>query len=201
MSSNLCSWLYNIALQLNIFSNYKSDIENFKFRDFVCTYLYIFLCISMTIVYGIYYFKTDTMTWECKIYDNNTCSSDHLKGGGACCIFVKDTMSRKIIHFMSIAGGILSSILLVVLILLNILRIIDRKFSDSNILSDRPNIENCSATEIELNSENTNNNNNNSNETRTISEITKMDENIDNCINSISSRPVIKDSSIIVIPP
>ena len=193
MTINLCSCLYSISWQLNVFSNYKRDSENFKIKDFLFTYFYILTSLILIIVYGIYYFGNDTMTWVCELSINNSCEEHYFKGGGACCVFMKDNISHKVIHFMSITGGIISSLLLIVMFILNVSKIIDRKLSESNLLSNRPNIENASVTEINSNNQNTSENNENN---FTLSEINKMDSDIDNCLNSINSRPHIEDCSV-----
>ena len=78
-------WLHRIAMQLNFFSNYKLDSENFRCRDFICTYIYVIICIILSVIYSMYFFSNDFVNWNCQITINNTCSIDEFKGGGGCC--------------------------------------------------------------------------------------------------------------------
>ena len=135
--------------------------------------------------YCIWYllFSTNSMTL-CKMPENNTCEDKYFKGGGACCLFIKDSFSHRIIHFMSITGGIMSSLLFVVMIILHTIRIIDKRFGTTNIIYERPVIVNSSVEEIDTECRNDDTMIDNQN--ITIAEIDKMDSDINNCINSLN---------------
>ena len=156
---SICTLLYQIALQLNFFINYKTNEENFRCRDLICTYVYIILCTITVVTYGIYYFTTETMMWNCEVLKNNKCNSDQLKGGGACCKFEKEHIYHKLIRFLGILGGIISSILLIIMVFLQISKIIEGKIPDSNpegnrnltYIHGRPYIDDLTTTEIESN--------------------------------------------------
>ena len=132
MNLNICTWIYRIALQLNFFYNYQRDIENFRCRDLACTYMYMILCVTLVITYGIHYFSGDVRIWNCRsVGENSTCLSNELNGGGACCRYIKEDFYHKIVHFMSISGGIISSVLLVIMSFLQITKIIQGKLPHS----------------------------------------------------------------------
>ena len=96
--------------------------------------------------------------WTCEILKDNTCNSDQVKGGGACCKFEKEQGYHKIIRFLSILGGIISSLLLIIMAFLHLSKIIEGKIPQTNPTSnhnltcihERPNIEDPTPTEIHV---------------------------------------------------
>ena len=106
------------AFHMNVFSLYASSLEQFRKRDVLATYIYLVSCSVIIVVYAIRHFSTTAMEWSCVVplTNNSTCPDSHyLYGGNACCIFKEETFTRKFMIFVSVSGGFLTSLLFLVI--------------------------------------------------------------------------------------
>jgi hypothetical protein len=57
----------NIALSLNLFQNFKSDFRHFTTFEMVYTYLYIAGFIAMSAAFGVQFFKSTHLSFQCGV--------------------------------------------------------------------------------------------------------------------------------------
>lgn len=112
MPSRCCNVATIFAYHANIFSLYSSSLDQFRKRDVVATYCYFIICAILIMCYAMRHFSTQSMHWSCVIPSNTTCPDKHyLYGGNACCIFKEETFTQKLMIFVSVCGGFLTSLL------------------------------------------------------------------------------------------